>query len=253
MVLRNCISFVHVAAVGAAFMSVAAVGAPPSADYRLAWEEEFSIPKHYATNWAYRALGWRQADALSNTRDSVRLDIQEGTLHLHSTIGTPNKAGMVSTEGKRTFFRGYFEARISLPRKFGHKVAFWLRSSRYGKSGPPETHGAEIDVLEYLAGVPTAAYFHVHTFGYGEHQKTIGYRANGVVCAGCTHTFGLEWTSEEYTFFVDGKPYWRTTEGLSGVPLFLILSSHVVRDRHPLVEGDMDTARIHYIRHYVKH
>jgi beta-glucanase (GH16 family) len=38
------------------------------------------------------------------------------------------------------------------------------------------------------------------------------------------HTFGLLWTPGEYVFFVDGVETWRTTEAVSQIPEYMILS-----------------------------
>jgi hypothetical protein len=36
--------------------------------------------------------------------------------------------------------------------------------------------------------------------------------------------FTLQWTPRSYEFRVDGRPHWHTTEGVSGVEEYLILS-----------------------------
>jgi len=42
------------------------------------------------------------------------------------------------------------------------------------------------------------------------------------------HTFGLNWTRDEYVFYVDGKETWRTNAGgVCQVPLYIKLSDEV--------------------------
>jgi len=38
------------------------------------------------------------------------------------------------------------------------------------------------------------------------------------------HVFSVEWTPRSYVFRVDGRETWRTDQGVSGKPQFLILS-----------------------------
>ncbi len=51
------------------------------------------------------------------------------------------------------------------------------------------------------------------------------------------HVFGLEWTDDEYIFYVDGKETWRTTTAVSQRSEYLILSTELTG-----WGGDPDTA-----------
>jgi beta-glucanase (GH16 family) len=224
--------------------------AAPSERYKLDWEEDFLDPKRYATRWAFRAPGWR-AEGYLNSPDTVSADFAKGYVAIRTEFGSPHKAGMISTQGKVSFAYGYFEVKMTLPHKAGNHVAFWLKSDDYDKVGPPETHGAEVDVIEYLPRTPTTAYFNVHGYGYVDRHRTVGDQAKNIVCAGCTHIFGLEWTPESYRFYVDGKPMWTTNQLVSRVPMYVILSSHTSRwAGRPEQPVDSDEVRFHYVRYY---
>jgi beta-glucanase (GH16 family) len=232
------------------FALASAHAAPPDASYRLAWEERFDDPDSYRENWSFRQPGWRNEGYL-NTEEAVRVDFEAGHLAIATTFGSPPKAGMVSTQAKRRFGHGYFETRMTLPRHPGHHVAFWLKSDEYDRAGPPATHGAEIDVIEYLPLRPDVAHFNLHAFGYGAQHQSAGRSVPGVVCAGCTHEFGLDWRAEGYTFYVDGRPLWRTAQFATAVPAYLILSSHVSAwGGFPRFGRAPDEVRFHYVRYY---
>ena len=231
-------------------LAASAQAAPPDERYRLAWEEDFRDPVAYESRWSFRQPGWRNEGYL-NTAEAVRVDFARGELAIATTFGTPPTAGMVSTQGKRRFTHGYFEARMTLPRHPGHHVAFWMKSEGYDRAGPPATHGAEIDILEYLPLKPHVAHFNLHTHGYGAQHRAVGHAAPGVVCPGCTHDFGLDWRPDGYTFFVDDKPLWRTSAAATSVPAYLILSAHVSAwGGYPRLGTRPDEVRFHHVRYY---
>jgi len=226
--------------------------APPSERYRLAWEESFRDPVSYYRNWSFRLPGWRKEGYL-NTEEMVSVDFQSGHLAIRTTFGSPPKAGMVATQGKRRFSHGYFEVKMTLPKHTGHHVAFWMKSDEYDDVGPPATHGAEIDVIEYLPLRPRVAHFNIHTFGYGSEHKVVGHKAPDVVCPGCTHEVGIDWRPNGYTFYVDGRALWTTSEARTQVPHYLILSSHVSTwGGYPRWGHEPDEMRVHYVRYYEK-
>lgn len=229
-----------------------AIAAPPDERYRLAWQETFRDAAAYRESWSFRYPGWRKEGYL-NTEEMVTADFDAGQLVIRTTFDSPPKGGMVSTQGKRRFTHGYFEVKMTLPRHPGHHVSFWMKSDEYDRVGPPSTHGAEIDVIEYLPLKPDAAHFNIHTFGYGALHKVAGHSVRNVVCAGCTHEFGLDWRPDGYTFYVDGKALWSTSESQTSVPAYLILSSHVSAwGGYPRLGKEADEVRFHYVKYYEK-
>ncbi len=231
-------------------LQCAAIAEPPDAGYKLVWEELFNDPVLYHKNWTFRMPGWRREGYLNST-DMVVNDFQNGALIIKTQFGNPPKAGMVSTYGKRWFSPGYFEVKVTLPRHPGHHIAFWLKSDNYDQGGPSSTHGAEIDVVEYVPLMPKMAHFNIHTFGYGIFHRVNGHRVADIVCPGCTHIVGFDWRSDRYTFYIDGKVVWRTAESITSKPHYVILSSHVSGwGGYPRLGKDSDEVRFHYVRYY---
>ncbi len=56
--------------------------------------------------------------------------------------------------------------------------------------------------------------------------------------AGTYHVFSVEWTPERYIFRIDGKETCRTSEGVSAIDEFLILSLQANSYEIPLLDGD---------------
>lgn len=143
---------------------------------------------------------------------------------------------------------GYFEARCKVPEVYGAWAAFWLMPSNNFKGDQPGSgaDGSELDIFEsmymyindpmYQNSVTHA----IHIDGYGDDIKSMGsqhfYMENLYTEY---HTYGLEWTPEEYIFYIDGKETWRTSktidkkdnkteyDNIAHVPEYLILSCEV--------------------------
>lgn len=233
----------------AAMPALQACVAPPNPAYTVDWEEDFSDPTEYAKYWSFRGAGLR--DGYLNTPDMVQVEFDKGELTIWTKFAPPPSAGMVSTQGRKNFFLGYFEAEITLPKQPGSRAAFWLKSDNYDAVGDPKTHGAEIDIMEYYPSSPTDIFFNIHTFGYGSSETVVGTKVSNVVAPGETHIFGLEWTPNAYTFYIDGVARWTTNTSISGVPEYIILSSEIPDWGTQMGrQADDDEVRFRFVRHY---
>ena len=213
-------------------------------DYVLVWHDEFDGSAGVgpdANKWIHRGLGPRR-DAI-NVKEAVQLD-GEGHLRITTSRHTPAApepattqpaqpeyhTGMISTGGKFEATYGYFECRYQTQTQPGHWSAFWLQTPTMGKSiGDPAAAGAEIDVMEYLATPKyrDKALHTIHWDGYGkEHKNKVLSKIIPGLGEGF-HTFGLEWTPDEYIFYVDGQETGRITEAVSQRSEFLLLSMEV--------------------------
>jgi len=131
------------------------------------------------------------------------------------------------------FSYGIIAARIKFQRDKGQHGSFWLQSNLGIAPTDPLENGAEIDVVEY--------------FGDSKDDRLASFvyypTADGAVKEGdfiesasdfladqdddwwkTFHVFSVEWTEEEYIIRIDGQEAWRTTEGISGQPEFIVLS-----------------------------
>jgi beta-glucanase (GH16 family) len=111
--------------------------------------------------------------------------------------------------------------------------------------------GLEIDVIVFFRGrLGGRATNGLHWGGYGENHKIKNYREL-FDDAGEWHTFGLLWTDSGYTFYRDGKETWQTTESISHVPEYLILSTIVGQRSTALKRASLpDRFMVDYVRVY---
>jgi beta-glucanase (GH16 family) len=213
---------------------------PPSDAYQLVWSDEFDGEVLDRTKWDYRGLGKRREAV--NVTDTVRLDGKGNLVLTTRRAGDAIHTAMIGTQGKYETTFGYFECRVKLQTTHGHWSAFWLQSPTYGaKIGDLAAAGAEIDIYECFESRNGWLAHNVHWDGYEEHHKHAGSgrkKVEGLLDG--YHTFGLEWTADEYVFYIDGGESWRTSEGVSLANEYIILSLEVGPKQAAIVREDPD-------------
>jgi len=105
-------------------------------------------------------------------------------------------SGMISTQNSFTQTYGYFEMTATLPSTSGAWPAFWMLPST------ANSLNTEVDVLEAFGQDPGQAHWAIHS-PYA--PATNGGWANTANLTTGEHTFALQWTPYDLTFFVDGK------------------------------------------------
>ncbi len=198
--------------------------APQGKAWKLVWHDEFDGDKLDESKWdvpeGKRRDGWWSGKAIS----------LDGQGHLvMSTLKEDGKYldGCVRTRGKYEHSFGYYVARIRLQEQPGHWSAFWMWGPGVGKVGDDGRDGTEIDIME-KPWLDDRVQQTLHWDGYGKSHKSAGkvVQVPGVMDG--FHTFSLWWKPDQYVFYVDGQPTWRTAEGgVCQVPLYIKLSDEV--------------------------
>jgi len=222
----------------------------PRADGNLVWRDEFDGPRLDATKWSHRGLGPRKGGV--NVAEAVTLDGQGHLVLTTSKVGEKYHTGMIGTQGKLERALGYFECRVKLQRQLGHWSAFWLQSPKLGKVlGDTKRSGTEIDIFEYLSRRGETIQHTLHWDGYGKAHKSSGKTPRVTGLTKGWHTVGLEWTKDEYVFYVDGKVTWRTRQAVSHTPQYIILSLEVGSWAGKIADATLpDRVLFDYVRVY---
>ena len=146
-------------------------------------------------------------------------------------------SGIVTTRDKFKQCYGYYEVRCILPAAYGLWSAFWMMNEGVFNVDGSGEDGTEVDVFESM-------YYKDHWWGAGDAVVT-GIHYDGYDSA--THkgdsigkfwiendpyseynTYGVEWTPDEYIFYINGKETGRlSTGGVSDNPEYLLLSVEV--------------------------
>ena len=144
--------------------------------------------------------------------------------------------GHIATQQLHSFRYGFAAARIKFQSRRGQHGAFWMKpQTSVDAPGNPTLTGAEIDVTEWFGnghpkgGMSSYAYY---PGGDGKTVKVgswikdparfLSSRTDGWGTQ--FHVFSVEWTPTSYVFRIDGRETFRTSEGVSGQPEYLILS-----------------------------
>ena len=177
--------------------------------------------------------------------------------------------GVVETRNKFEQCYGYFEIRCILPASTGMWSAFWMMNEGVYNVDGYGDDGTEVDIFESMrykdhwwkAGDSVVS--GIHYDGYGEEHKndSIGYYfANNPYEE--YNTYGLEWNSDEYIFYINGVETGRlSTGGVSDNPEYLIVSCEVAgengtanADRHGTgkISLPQDGSEAHFLVDYVR-
>ena len=101
---------------------------------------------------------------------------------------------------------GYFEARIKLPKGKGTWPAFWMMPVNVDWNTNPWPRCGEIDIMEEVGADPNSVSSSIHCDAYNHTKGT--QKTHAMYLSGAEddyHVYGLEWTSERLTFYVDGQ------------------------------------------------
>jgi|SRR5690554_2011757 beta-glucanase (GH16 family) len=199
--------------------------------YKLVFQDEFDNSPLDTTVWGFHNLGKRR-DAI-NIKEACLIN-QEGALEIRNWTETSDTssihyAGMIESKERFTF--GYFESRIKFDIEPGTWGAFWIMYDNFqrlfSEIDNPIELGTEIDIIEFVPQDNNYGVHNLHWNGYGEFHKTVG---SGKLMNGKLegyHIYSLLWTPEEYIFYIDGIETWRTKEGISHAPEYVILSTEI--------------------------
>ena len=90
----------------------------------------------------------------------------------------------------------------------------------------PPCGDVEIDILESGECQRKGVNHAIHWGGYGENLRSVSKCFYEGDWYEGFHTYALEWTEEEYVFYIDGKETWRTAEvEICEVPAYLKLTA----------------------------
>ncbi len=218
--------------------------------YQLIWADEFEGNQLDLTKWSHRRLGPR-VDGIT-VPDAVELDGQGHLLITTQQVGNEYHTGMIGTENKFETTYGYFETRVKLQTQPGHWSAFWLQSPIIEEPGDPATQGVEVDIFEYHSRTQMLN-MALHWGGYGVNHRRIHHRRFDDDFKVGYHTFGVEWTPEMYSFYINGELAWRAKEEVSQVPQYIILSLEVGKWAGSIQNATLpDSLYVDYVRVFKK-
>ena len=219
--------------------------------YVLSFEDEFDGDALDGKKWAL-CPEWKRQDVGGYWRNS-EVEVRDGNLWLRARIdddGTP-VSGAVRTLGLFEQAYGYFECRMMFPATTGFWGAFWMMCGNVGAEDGTAVSGAEIDIIETGECARKGVNHAIHWDGYGSAHKSVSkiLPRRSDLYEGW-HTYGFQWTPDEYIFYIDGEETWRTSEpGICEQPGYMKLTTEFGSWAAPIVPEELpDYCRIDWVR-----
>jgi beta-glucanase (GH16 family) len=195
-----------------------------AAGYVLSFSDTFAGTELDTSKWRPRSLGKRRNGIVVEQASTLN---GNGQLAMTLTqVGAEYHIAQIATHDTFLQKYGYFECRARVNHELGAHTAFWLQSPALGEGlNDPAQFGTEIDIFEYHINQGRSWVYHnLHWNGYGAEHKQAGTKVEIAGIDEGFHTFGLLWTADAYVFYVDGQETWRTSEAVSQIPQYIILS-----------------------------
>jgi len=219
-----------------------------SRPWKLVWHDEFNGHKLDSGKWNVLVREQSKHTELQYyLPDEVY--VEKGCLHLrseHRDFGSQHfTSGRIDTSGKFAPVYGRFEIRGKLPGGKGLWPAYWLYPQNRDWAmerlmAQAVTNGleklipearpwySEIDIMEYLGHQTNITYGTLHYYTFqGVKKSSAGKFKAPVDLSTDFHIFALEWEPDQIRWYVDGKLYHSTTNGIPHAPHYLILNTAV--------------------------
>ena len=207
---------------------------PPGSGWQMLWSDEFNGTSLDTSKWNVYTGARRDA-----VNSASAVSVSGGNLVITTyTSGGTHYTGFIGTDRGFLATYGYWEARIKFHDSPGEWSAFWAFTFTVGNPiGNPGLAGTEIDIDEHRvtdggADVSNKVMSTLHWDGYGADHKSV---SSGPVnnppssppLQDNYHLYGLEWSPTGYTFYLDGTPFWSTSQAVSHRSEFIYLTSEV--------------------------
>jgi beta-glucanase (GH16 family) len=172
-------------------------------------------PCTHGTNYGNNELEWylpQQDKIVDNQLQIVAQEIHtQGKTAQGSETKFPWRSGIVTTHSSFQFRYGFIQVTAKVPKGAGYWPALWLLVAK--RSWPPE-----IDMLEVYGNHPSVALFTNIPKNLPKVQK----RYHTVDLSAAFHTYGLNWSPQAITWYLDGRAVFRVTTGIPRKTMYFL-------------------------------
>ena len=230
--------------------------------YSLVVYDEFEGDTLNTDIWEYRGNGERRG----GYNASSQVEVKDGNLIIAGEYlenGTYGEGWYTAAiKLKERYKQGYFEIKCKVNKGHGYWSAFWIQAdapytASVSKGG---IGGAELDIFESKCYDDKDNYcvtHAIHCAGVDGVQEGFQSAMLGMFYGNNVteeyNTYGLEWTEDEYIFYINGVETCRSTfgNGVSQVEEDVIVSLEIP-DLDKLAELDKETYKTEFVVDYVK-
>lgn len=231
--------------------------------YSLVFEDEFNGTELDTEVWEYRGSGPRRGGFNAESQ----VDVGGGKMTITGEYLTDGEYGEGWYTGmiklKDRYCKGYFEIRCMVNEDPGFWSAFWIQAdapytASVSKGG---VGGAEIDIMESSdtanEGDIGSVTQTIHCAGVDGVEEGFQSERLGAFYGDNIYnkynTYGLEWTDDEYIFYINGVETRRSSFG-NGVSEVLedVIVSLEIPEESKLANLDKETYKTEYVIDYVR-
>lgn len=181
--------------------------------YQLDWSDEFDGDALNTEDWKFeiQSAGWVNHELQRYVGKTFKgnpvVFTEDGHLTIRcQKVGDEIVSGRINARPAEGWRYGYFEARIKLPKGKGTWPAFWMMPVDVDWNTNPWPRCGEIDIMEEVGADPNQVSSSIHCDAYNHTKGTQKTHAMNIGTAESEyHIYGLEWTADRLTFYVDGK------------------------------------------------
>ena len=189
--------------------------------YTLVFEDHFDAPALDRKCWnvELHEPGWvnEEWQEYVDSEDVIRLTDSKLQIRPVKAVQKDGRtvytSGRISTQWKRDFTYGIFEARLKVPKGKGYLPAFWLMTTDEDRYEQWPVCG-EIDIMEIMGQDTRTEYGTLH-YGLPHEQNQGSLTLSEGDFAEEFHTFALEWTPGALRWYVDGRLFHESSQWYS--------------------------------------
>ena len=229
-------------------------------DYQLVFVDEFDQGELDKDNWYVRNVGPVRCGYHSESQ----VEVKDGNLIITGEYLKDGEFGpgwyTSAVALKERYKQGYFEVRCKPNPSKVFWSAFWLQSTApyVPEISQGGVGGAEVDIFEsaHYGDLTGHCIFHaIHCSGVGGNTEgtdslILGFYRDKKLSE--YNTYGLEWTEDEYIFYINGVETTRSSfgDGVSQVEQDVILSLEI--PVYEITGLDKDTFETQFMIDYIK-
>lgn len=178
--------------------------------YTLNWSDEFNGTQIDPTKWVHEigGHGWGNNELQYYTSSSANSFLGGGYLHIKAIKeqlnGNAYTSARLITKGLYSLKYGKIEAKIKLPMGIGSWPAFWMLGDNISSVSWPAC--GEIDIMEHI-GNEGVIHGTIHYDSLGHKGQGASYSTDVTQW----HVYGLEWSTEKLTWYLDGVKFFETS------------------------------------------
>jgi beta-glucanase (GH16 family) len=177
------------------------------------WNYDVGVGCPQNCGWGNNELQYYTQQRKENARvENGQLIIEAHKENFESSAYT---SARIITRGKKHWTYGRFEVKAKLPVGVGLWPAIWMlpANSTYGNW----PNSGEIDIMEFVGYVPDSIYATIHTGAFNHMRGT--QKGKNILLkdlANAFHIYGVEWTSDSISFYVDSVKFHEFKNDKSG-------------------------------------